>query len=404
MAEETEPPQARISGGATVAFGMMTMNVTLYVFNVIAARALVPREFGALTALFGILLVGNVASLGLQATTARRIAVDPGHAAEIISATIRLTVRVAALVASVIAISTVALTPLLKLDTYWPVVLCGATLFPLTVMGSQAGIAQGTRRWRTLTAIYIGNGVGRMVGGSVAIAIHPGVDSAMIGIAIGSWLPVIAGVRTLTLADIGGRLMSRRGLVRETALGTHALLAFFVLSNADSLIARNRFDVHESGLYASGLILAKAALFFPQFISVAVFPDLARATSNQARLRAVSIVAGFGALAVAATAILPRVALILVGGQKYDAITSRLWLFALAGAVLAVVHLLVFDALARHAHGIVILLWVAVGAVGAFAYGLGVGITGLVLTVAGVSACLAAVVWFAPAASRMPPS
>lgn len=381
---------------------MMTMNITVYVFNIVAARGLAPKEFGALTALFGILLVGNVASLGLQATTARRIAVDPEHAPEIISTTIRVTLRVATLVALVVASTTIVLTPLLKLDTYWPVILCGATLFPLTVMGSQAGIAQGTRRWRTLTAIYVGNGVGRMVGGSVAIAIHPSVDSAMIGIAIGSWLPVIAGARTLVLADTGKSLMSRRGLVREAVLGTHALLAFFVLSNADSLIARNRFDVHESGLYASGLILAKAALFFPQFISVAVFPDLARANSNHARLRAVSIVAGFGALAVATTAILPRVALILVGGNKYDAITSDLWLFALAGASLAVVHLLVFDALARHAHGIVVLLWIAVAAVGASAYGFGVGITGLVVTVATVSACLATVVWFAPAESRAP--
>ncbi len=378
------------------------MNVTIYVFNVVAARALAPKEFGALTALFGILLVGNVASLGLQATTARRIAVDPDRAAEIIGVTIRVTLLIAALVAGIVALSTLALTPLLKLDSYWPVILCGVTLFPLTVMGSQAGIAQGTRRWRSLTAIYVGNGVGRMLGGTAAIAIHPTVNSAMIGIAAGAFLPVIAGARLLTLAGAGKSILSRRGLVREAILGTHALLAFFVLSNADSLIARNRFDVHESGLYASGLILAKAALFFPQFISVAVFPDLARATTNRARLRAVSIVAGLGAMAVAATAILPKVALILVGGEKYEDMTSRLWLFALAGAVLAVVHLLVFDALARHAHGIVVLLWIAVAAVGLCAYGLDVGITGLIITMAGVSAGLATIVWFAPAESRIP--
>ena len=168
----------------------------------------------------------------------------------------------------------------------------------------------------------------------------------------------------------------------------------------DSLIARNRFDVHDSGLYASGLILAKAALFFPQFISVVVFPDLARANSHQARLRAVSLVAGFGLLAVAATAILPKVALILVGGDTYADMTSRLWLFALAGSILAVVHLLVFDALARHAHGIAIMLWIAVAAVAAVAYGLNVHVTGLIITVASVSTVLAAIVWFAPAKSK----
>ena len=393
--------QPRIAGGASVAFGMVGMNFAAYGLTLVAARSLIPREFGALTALLGIILVGNVASLGLQATTARRIAVEPERADEIVSVTTRVTFIVATTVGAAVALSTLFLTPLLKLESYWPVILCGATLIPLTIMGAQSGIAQGTARWKSLTTIYLSNGIGRVVGGSVAIAIHPTVNSAMIGIALGAWLPVIAGARLLALHTGAHGLISRRELIRETLLGTHALLAYFVLSNMDSLIARNRFDVHDSGLYASGLILAKAALFFPQFISVVVFPDLARANSHQARLRAVSLVAGFGLLAVAATAILPKVALILVGGDTYADMTSRLWLFALAGSILAVVHLLVFDALARHAHGIAIMLWIAVAAVAAVAYGLNVHITGLIITVASVSAVLATIVWFAPAKSKI---
>lgn len=381
---------------------MMGMNITVYAFNIVAARSLIPREFGALTALLGIILVGNVAALGLQAATARRIAVEPERAAEITGVTTRVTLLVAAAVAAAVALSSVALTPILKLDSPLPVILCGLTLFPLTIMGAQAGVAQGTMRWKSLTAIYLGNGVGRVVAGSLAIAIHPTVNSAMIGIALGAWLPVIAGARLLALHTTEHEVMSRRGLVLEVVLGTHALLAYFVLSNMDSLIARNRFDVHESGLYASGLILAKAALFFPQFISVVFFPDLARATTHHARLRAVTLVASFGLLAVISTAILPRLALILVGGEKYSDMTSRLWLFALSGSVLAIVHLLVFDALARHAHGIAIMLWLAVAAVAACAYGLDVGITGLVVTMASVSIALAATVWFAPAKSKVP--
>lgn len=397
MTSEIRPGHGRVSGGATVAAGMMAMNVALYGFNVLAARGLLPKEFGALTALFGIILVGNVASLGLQAATARRIAVEPERAGDIISVTIRVTVSTAALVSGVIAASTVALTPLLKLDSYWPVVLCGATLFPLTVMGAQSGIAQGTSRWRSLTAIYIANGVGRLAVGAAAIAIHPGVDSVMIGIALGAWLPVLAGSHLVFLQRSSRALISRRGLVREAALGTHALLAYFVLSNADSLIARNLFGTHQSGLYASGLIIAKGALFLPQFVSVVFFPTLARAESLLARRKAALLVAAFGALTVLLTAVLPRLALIFVGGDKYEAIMSRLWLFALAGSALAIVHLLTFDALARHAHGIAVMLWVAVAAVFACAYGFNVGITGLVITMAAVAAVLATIVWFAPA-------
>lgn len=385
-----------MTGGTLVAAGMMGMNFAVYGFNVVSARMLIPQEFGALTALFGIILVGSVASLGLQAVTARRLAVDPDNTDQIISATARVTIRVAIGVGLAVALTTVALTPALKLDNYWPVILCGATLIPLTIMGAAAGVAQGTSRWGSLTAIYLGNGLGRLTGGTVALIISPTTTSAMIGIALGSWTPVIAGAHMLRGHHSDGPAISRRPLLREAVLSTHALLAYFVLSNMDSLIARNRFDVHESGLYASGLILAKAALFFPQFISVVVFPDLARATTHHARLRAVTLVGGFGALAVAGTAVLPHLALILVGGHKYAEITDRLWLFALAGSLLAVVHLLVFDALARHAHGVVFMLWGAVAAVVIAAYTLGVGITGLVVTIAVVAAALATLVYVVP--------
>ncbi len=60
--------RATMTGGTLVAAGMMTMNIAVYGFNVIAARALLPKEFGALTALFGILLVGH-----------RRVARAPGR-------------------------------------------------------------------------------------------------------------------------------------------------------------------------------------------------------------------------------------------------------------------------------------------------------------------------------------
>jgi O-antigen/teichoic acid export membrane protein len=396
--------RAALTGGGLVAAGMMGMNIAVYGFNVVAARLMVPRDFGALTALFGIILVGTVWALGLQAVTARRIAIDRASSPAIISATVRTTTVVALTVGTVVALSTVVLTPALKLDSYVPVVLCGVALVPLTIMGAQCGIAQGQERWGSLTAVYLANGFGRLIGGAVGLMVSATPTAAMLGLAVGSWLPVLVGARLLTGHRHAGPRLSRRSLLREAVFSTHALLAYLVLSNMDSLIARNQFDQHDSGLYASGLILAKAALFFPQFVSVVVFPNLARATTHHARLRAVSLVAAFGVLAVLATAVLPRVALILVGGDQYSEITGRLWLFALAGSTLAVVHLLVFEALARNAHGVVVLVWCAVAAVLASAYGVGVGITGLVLTMAGVAVVLAAAVYLVPMRSREPVS
>ncbi|HJR88671.1 MAG TPA: oligosaccharide flippase family protein, partial [Aeromicrobium sp.] len=75
----TAPP-ARTT--ALVAGGQVTMNVAAYVFSLVAARILIPEDFGAVTALLSILQMGVVASLGLQAAAARRIAVDPDRRAE----------------------------------------------------------------------------------------------------------------------------------------------------------------------------------------------------------------------------------------------------------------------------------------------------------------------------------
>ena len=133
-----------------------------------------------------------------------------------------------------------------------------------------------------------------------------------------------------------------------------------------------------------------------------LFPRLARATSHHARLRAVTMVVALGTLAVAATAVLPQVALILVGGDKYAEIVRPLWLFALAGSALAIVHLLVFDALARHAHGVVVMVWVAVARGRGLRLRLGRGHHGLVMTVAVVAAILAGVVYLVPTTVAAP--
>lgn len=382
-----------------VAAGMLVMNVVLYGFMVVAARLLVPAEFGALTALLGILLIGNVLSLGLQAATARRLSVDPEHADEIIAVVLRVMLLAGCTVGGLVAVASVVLTPALKLDSIWTVVLCGLTLVPLTVMGAGAGIAQGTGRWRLLSAIYVANGAGRLLGGVVALLIDASATSAMVGIAIGACAPVVAALPVMR--SHGARpSVSRRPFVTEAFHGTHALLAYFVLSSLDALIARNQFDEHTSGLYAAGLILTKAALFTPQFVSVVVFPDLARATSQNARARAAGAVLAIGAAAVTLTFALQPVALVLVGGHQYQEIQGRLWLFALSGSVLAIVHLLVFDALARHSHGVTALLWAGAATLVALAYGFDLGLTGLVVAVAAVSAVVAGVAWVLPAHRR----
>src|SRR5690349_21079327 len=69
----TSSAAAKLRGGGAVAVAMFVLNVTTYGFVIGAAHILGPDEYGGLAAWMNLLLVVNVGSLGLQATTARRL-------------------------------------------------------------------------------------------------------------------------------------------------------------------------------------------------------------------------------------------------------------------------------------------------------------------------------------------
>ena len=69
---------AKFRGGGAVALAMFVLNITTYGFVIAAAHILGPDDYGALAAWMNLLLVVNVGSLGLQATTARRLSSAKG--------------------------------------------------------------------------------------------------------------------------------------------------------------------------------------------------------------------------------------------------------------------------------------------------------------------------------------
>ena len=126
---------------------MLGMSVVTYAFNLVAARWLVPEEFGALTALLSIILISNVVALGIQAAIARQIATQPLQAQAIIKTTSRVAIAIALIIGVAVAMSSLVFTPLLNLDSYWPVVFCGVMMVPLTIMGPTVIDLSRKRNW-----------------------------------------------------------------------------------------------------------------------------------------------------------------------------------------------------------------------------------------------------------------
>jgi O-antigen/teichoic acid export membrane protein len=372
MPQPTAELRSRLAGAGMVAVAITAMNVATYGFTLVAARLLAPAHFGELTAMMGIILVGNVAALGLQATTARRIATQ--STADERAAVIDAARRATWIAASVVAAVTLALSPLLQkalaLTSWSSMLLVALTLIPLTVFGTQAGVAQGSRRWGRLSILYAAMGAGRLLFGTAAAAIDATPAAVMAGVLVGATVPVAVGwplLRTSpppsispgAVVDDQSPQTDSRSVLIETMHGTHALLAYFALTNADALLARVVLSPQDSGVYAAGLIVTKACLFLPQFVTVVAFPDLAQARDTRTRRIAALLIATLGVGVVAGTWLLPDLALVFVGGEDYADVRDLLPLFALEGSVFALLQLLLYDALARRSRIITVGLWTA---------------------------------------------
>ncbi|MCM0622135.1 lipopolysaccharide biosynthesis protein [Nocardioides bruguierae] len=399
------PPRGRLRGvlgtSAGIAVAMGVMNVATYGFQMVSARLLGPTEYGAVASLMALLMVVAVAQLGLQATAARRVSTDPAAVHLIERDVLGVTYRAAWAVGALMLVLAPVVHRLLHLDSIWPALLVAAAAVPLTISGGQAGVLQGERRWLALSMLYLGIGVPRLVLGVLALLVMPSETSAMVGVALAMLAPAIVGwvaLRPRAGSAARGAASSadgaapvrpgRRPVAREALAASLALLAFFLLSNVDIVLARNLLPRHQAGLYAAGLILTKAVLFLPQFVVVVAFPSMSTAHERRrALLRSLAAVLGIGAVSTLAAWLLAPVALVFVGGAEYADVQDELWLFAVLGTLLSMLQLLVYSVLARRGRRSQLLVWGGVLAL----VGLGAttaSLPGLVAVVIAVDALL----------------
>lgn len=353
-------------GTMLIAVAMGVQNLSAYGFTIIAARLLGPRQYGALAAVMGLLLVVNVVSLALQATGARRVSASPEDRDRIEADMLTATYKSALAVGLICLLSVPLVTAVLRLDDPLVAGMIALTAVPLTVMGGQAGILQGERRWLSLALIYLGMGLGRLVFGTIGLLLERDTLGAMTGVAVGAVIPVLVGSaalrrRTGTVARAAAAESApgrSRRVIRELFHNSHALLAFFALSNVDVILARVLLDDVHSGLYAGGLILAKAVLFLPQFVVVVAFPSMSASDARIGMLlRALGTVLAIGLAATVFAWLFPRLAVGFIGGDAYSALSTMIWAFAAVGTVWAMIQLLVYNVVARQNKGAVAVVW-----------------------------------------------
>ncbi len=334
--------------GLVVAPATLLANVLGYAFSVVGARGLGPAEFGALGALLGLVLVGSVPGLALQAVVARRVAVANRHDRQkVVDSLARVAVGVALATGVATAVLAPALGGYLRTGTTG-VLWLAASLVPLTLVSAQQGALQGEERFTRLASLFVAAAGLRLLGGGLAVVAGGGPSAVLAGTALGSLAAAVVGRVLLPVRTGRGTGRSvRRAVLPELGTVVVGLLAFVLVSNLDILLARRYLGADQAGLYAVGSVFTKGALWAPQAVVVLVFPRLSRAGGGRVLAGATAGVTALGVVLVSAVALIGGPLVRLVFGDSYAELGERAWWFTALGALLALGQLLVFSGFAR---------------------------------------------------------
>ncbi|MDR7167958.1 O-antigen/teichoic acid export membrane protein [Nocardia kruczakiae] len=360
-----------------VTAGAMTANIAGYLLQLLAGRWLGVAGYSAFASLLAVQLLAAVPALALQNVVARELV--RGAAV----ATVRGLTRRCAMIVAVVAL---ALIPAVAMLLHVSAVAAGGALIAapvLVLLSGEQGILQGTNRFRSLATVLGGSAITRVAPALIALAIGAGAAAALWGAALGLLVATTAANRISRIAlsateagsnpppnaaevarapvevrSAGTRIGAARAAdVTAVLRAAQVQAALMALSSADLIIARIVLDEADASRYALGAIATKIAFWLPQAVGVVLYPRMAQPQHSVRALRsALGVLATVGLVAVAGAAVLAPLAP-LFAGRDYAPIQDLLWLFALAGALLAVLQGALLSAIAADRTAPAAVIW-----------------------------------------------
>lgn len=343
------------SGLALVTVGAMTANVLSYLLHLLAGRSLLPEGYGEFASLLTAQLVLAVPALALQTVIARTVA-RGGGGAEARALTYRS--------AGVVAVLAAAAVPLLAwlFDTGLLTAAAALIAAPLLVLlAGEQGLLQGRERFAALGGVLAAAGLGKVLPAVAVLWLGAGPAGALAASAAGTAV-VVLGARLLGSRVLGaGEGLAGSADVAAVLRASQVQLVLIALSSIDLLMARAVLTETEAGLYAMGAVATKAAFWLPQAVGVVLYPRMSRPEQSLKAVRTtLAVLLGIGAVVVVAAAVAAPLIPLLVG-EDYRPITGLLWLFALEGAVLALLQGALIGAIARERTALAVVAWVGLG-------------------------------------------
>jgi len=355
---ETAPRRALALGLIFVGAATLIGNGAAYALSMVAARVLVPAEFGAFGALLAILVIISTIGIAMQALAARRVAVATSDRAEVEGQALRLSLYLGLVI---ILGGILAAWPLSVLFSI-PIlaVIFGIASLGFVVIGSAAmGVSQGREEHKRLSAGFIVNGAARAVFGIAGVIAFHSVVGATLGILIGCAVGAFISYRICCPGAWSHTIGA--GGAAEFAHVAHALIVLFTLTNIDILMARIFLSENSSGEYSVGVLLAKIAFFLPNAIIIVLFPKMTTGNSRRTVYIATGLTAVVGLLITGFSLVFGDLVIRVLGGVQYVdlGLGTDAWLFALEGSAFALVQVLLYARLAAEDKRAAASVWIA---------------------------------------------
>ncbi len=343
----------------SVPITFVLVNALSYALLLAAAHLLGKSDYGKLSSLLGLLLISTIPMLALQTVAARRSATGTGPAG-----IVRGTAMIGGAATLIIVALSPALATFLHLHDVVGILLVAATVPAGSVLGTAMGMAQGRRAFGRLSVLIVAATGGRSAAGLLGLVLGRSAEATLVGIVVGMTAAAVLvagfgrGVAAYRAA-VADRTPS--GVLVETMHAAHAHGTFLLLTSLDVLLARHVLSSTAAGVYAVGSVVTRATVWLPQSAVALMFASLAESQQDRrSARRASAVVLAIGAAVVAGTALTGPLVVTVVGGAKYHALDGTIWLFAVLGALLAVLQLSVLAGLAQRSAGRAALLWATI--------------------------------------------
>ncbi|MEU1983685.1 polysaccharide biosynthesis protein [Nocardia sp. NPDC019395] len=354
-----------------VTAGAMTANIASYLLQLLAGRWLGVAGYSEFASLLAVQLLCAVPALALQNVVARELV----HGADIAALRV-LRWRCAALVAAAVVVLVPVVSALLEVGIAAAAAALGSAP-ALVVLAGEQGVLQGQKRFRGLAVVLGVTGIAKVVPALVVLACGGGATAALwaaaggiAGAAVYGRMVagpgrgpvedrgVLSGAEGSGVARVDAGVRSGLADVAAVLRAAQVQAALMALSSADLIVVRIVLEEPDASRYALGTIATKIAFWLPQAVGVVLYPRMAQPASSGSAVRsALAVLAGIGVVAVLGAAVAAPLAP-LFAGRDYAPIEGLLWLFALHGAILAVLQGALLSAIAVNRTALAVLAWV----------------------------------------------